>query len=567
MIEDLEKEELEKIREEYKNKIKQEKKEYIILNKREEADEEDIVKILLRGRGIKEEEKFLKASLDDLEENIFLNEEKVVARIISALMKKEKIGIYGDYDGDGISGCALGVNILRGLGGDICYYINDRFTEGFGINKKGVEELSQKKVKLIITVDNGIAGVEGVKRAQELGIDVIVTDHHEPNEEIPDCLIIDPKQKDCPYPNKDITGVGVLFKILLKVCIFFKRKNLALKNLDLVALGTVTDMAPLVGENRVFVKNGLILFNWEKGKEQYKVLKRLWNLNRNIKSYDLGFILGPMINAESRLYGRPVRAIEFLISEDPRKIEELAIELIEINHKRKEIMEKQILLGEELVNPEKDLIFIYHPFIEEGLAGLISSRLMDQYEKPTIVLGSDREGNLKGSGRSFGNFNLKENIDKVSKLLLKYGGHELACGLSLKEENLVTVRNILETNAKRFYQGEREVKKGEIDLLIKVEEINEALLEKLQILEPFGIGFKKPIFLIREVRASSVNYLKEIHSKFLYQGIEFISFNNILEGNKKYNVLGFPKINEFKGKRTIQFMIESILEEDSLVEG
>ncbi|MCI0502648.1 MAG: single-stranded-DNA-specific exonuclease RecJ [Fusobacteria bacterium] len=518
---------------------------------------------ILKSREIKEEiNEFLSIDFNKISEDKYLNQEIAADIIYNKIKENKLIGIYGDYDADGITGTAVGYNIIKALGGRVTYYINDRFKEGFGICVSGVEKLAAEKTDLIITVDNGISGVEGVKKAKELGIEVIITDHHEPNEELPDALIIDPKQKNCPSKNKEITGVGVLFKILLEVCKKFNKEVIAKKEMDLVALGTVADMGPLTGENRTIVKAGLMIWNLDKGKSGIKRLIEKIGINKEISTYELGYVIAPILNAESRLMGRPEKSIRLLTNKNTDLIDKDIDYLIEINDKRKSMVEEQIGIGDQLIDPDKYLFFIYDQRITEGIAGLIASRLMETYRRPTIVLGKTREGFYKGSGRSTAKFNLKKALDKNSKLLLNYGGHNLACGLSVNEDNISLVKSFLETEGKMLLEKENNDEKIIIDWQLQTEDINKKTVDELCSLEPFGIGFNKPVFIVKNIDIKNISVLKEIHSKFNYQGVDFIAFNQLLQRGR-YHVIGFPQINKYNGRENYQFLIREVIAEDT----
>jgi single-stranded-DNA-specific exonuclease len=527
----------------------------------------NIVNQILKSRNIElDYNEFIEVNFNKIYEDRYLNQDEAEKKIMEAIERKEKIAIYGDYDADGITGTAIGLNILRGLGADTTYYINDRFTEGFGINEKGVIALHKEKVDLIITVDNGIAGIEGVRKAKELGIEVIITDHHEPNSEVlPDCLIVDPKQPDCFSMNKEITGVGVLFKILLNICKKIGKETIAKKEMDLVALGTVADMAPLIGENRLIVKTGLMIWNHPKGKYGIKKLIEKTGINKEVSAYELGFIFAPILNAESRLRGKPVLGITVLTSNNNNEIDKAVDELVEINNKRKEMLEQQIQIGESLIDPEKNLFFIYDNRITEGIAGLIASRIMDSYKVPTIVLAKTNEGYYKGSGRSIQDFNLKKALDKNSKLLKNYGGHKLACGLTIEEDNLMLVKNFLETEGKMQLENKEAIDNIYIDSKLTIEDLNMDLIDSLNKLEPFGNGFGRPLFLIEEINADNIIYMKDVHSKFSIKGIDFIAFNKLLNKGNKISFVGNPQINSYKGRQNIQFVIKEILEEGTKI--
>ncbi len=546
-----------------KDNLKKRTKRYFLKKQKDN----DIVNQILKSRNIElEYNDFIEVNFNKIYEDRFMNQEEVENKIMEAINKKVKIAIYGDYDADGITGTAIGLNILRSLGADTTYYINDRFTEGFGINEKGVVALNKEKVGLIITVDNGIAGIEGVKKAKELGIEVIITDHHEPNSEVlPDCLIVDPKQPNCPSLNKDITGVGVLFKILLNICQKLGKELIAKKEMDLVALGTVADMAPLIGENRLIVKTGLMIWNHSKGKYGVKKLIEKTGVKKEITAYELGFIFAPILNAESRLRGKPILGITILTSNNTKEIDKAVDELIEINNKRKEMLEQQIQIGESLIDPEKNLFFIYDNRITEGIAGLIASRIMDSYKVPTIVLGKTHDGYYKGSGRSIKDFNLKKALDKNSKLLKNYGGHKLACGLTIEQDNLILVKTFLETEGKMQLENKEAIDNIYIDSKLTIKDLNMELMDNLNKLEPFGNGFGRPLFLIEEISTENITYMKEVHSKFSINGIEFIAFNKLLNKGNKLSFVGNPQINSYNGRQNIQFVIKEILEEGTKI--
>ncbi len=539
--------------------LKKRKKRYIL----RERTEKDLADHILKSRNIGESlEEFSSIPFQRLYEERFLNQEEAEKKIIRALDQKKKIAIYGDYDADGITGTAVGVNILRGLGGDVIPYINDRFDEGFGIHPKGVEALAWEKASLIITVDNGIAGIEGVEKARELGIEVLVTDHHEPNSTLPDCLIVDPKQPGCPYSNKEITGVGVLFKILLQVCRHYGKEALAKKEMDLVALGTVADMAPLLGENRTLVKAGLLIWNHEKGKYGIKQLLKELGINREVTAYELGFLIAPAFNAESRLKGKPLHGLNVLTSRKKEEMEEGAKELVALNEKRKAMLEEQLTLGDQLIEEDKELFFIYHERIAEGIAGLIASRLLETYGRPVIVLGRTKEGIYKGSGRSIPGFDLKKALDKNAPLLLKYGGHKQACGLSVSQENLQAVKSFLETEGKMVLGGKERIEEISLDGELFAEDLQPEAIERMMALEPYGIGFQKPQFLLRGVIPGEVSLMKELHSKFSWGNADILAFNRQVEEGKALDITGIPGINEYRGKRRVQFIVKDIIEED-----
>ncbi|MEI7884508.1 MAG: single-stranded-DNA-specific exonuclease RecJ [Clostridia bacterium] len=530
-----------------------------------------VLERLLKQRGIGEDlEAFFAANISDIEDFSLLNLQKGKERLLKALTKKEKITIYGDYDVDGITATALAYNILSALGAEVNYYINDRFQAGFGINTAGVEEIAKWGTQLILTVDNGIAGNSAVTRAKELGMEVIVTDHHEPNAVLPDCLIIDPKQVGCASTYKDLTGVAVVFKLMYCLCEEKNCKNLALRNMDLVAFGTVCDCGKLLGENRVFVRNGLKLINWgEKTAIGFAAMKEVNQLKKEINAYHLGFVFGPQLNAEGRLEGSPLDGVKLLTTNDKEEALAIAQRLVGLNKKRQVLLEEQLETVEMLVDVRKAFIIIYLADLHEGIIGLLAGRLKERYARPVIVLTLDKDGNYKGSGRSACGYDLKAALDKVAKLLLKYGGHAEAAGLSISCENIMTVKNILETDAAMRISKEKIRKQIFLDVILSQEEIDIKLAEDLQLLEPFGQGFSKPKFLLKNIVAEGIVLMSEgKHTRFKSENCDFLCFNiNNVFAKKVYDVIGFPTINEWQGRRSLQFIVEELLEKNEIFAG
>ena len=522
-----------------------------------------VLERLLKQREIEEAiESFCAADISGIKDYALLNLQAGKARLLEALAKKEKITIYGDYDVDGITATALVYNVLTGLGAAVNYYINDRFQAGFGINSDGVMEIASWGTQLILTVDNGIAGTLAVAKAKELGIEVIVTDHHQPNEFLPECLIIDPKQIGCPSTYKDLTGVAVAFKLMYLLCEEKNCKNLALRNLDLVAFGTVCDCGKLLGENRIFVRNGLKLMNWgEKTAVGFAALKTVNQLKKPVNAYHLGFVFGPQINAEGRLEGSPLDGVRLLTTKDKEEALTIANRLVGLNKKRQVLLETQLEMVENLVDVRKSFIIIAMADLHEGIIGLLAGRLKERYARPVIVLTLDKEGNYKGSGRSACGYDLKAALDKVSKLLLKYGGHTEAAGLSLSSENLHVVKNLLETDAAMRISKEKIQRQLVLDLLLSKAELNISLAEDLQLLEPFGQGFSKPKFLLKNIVPESIVLMSEgKHTRFKAENCDFLCFNTSDVTEKTYDVIGFPAINEWQGRQNLQFIVEELLD-------
>jgi len=566
--------------EEKRKRLLEEKKNHqkryrLRLKKSDSADQEESTSLhpllvsLLKDRGIEKPEAFVRCPIGDLIETPMLHQEEAEERIFRAIKDKEPITIYGDYDADGVTSVALGLNLLRDLGATVDYYINNRFSEGFGIGKTGVEELAVRGTRLIITADNGIAGHEAIARAKELGMEVLVTDHHEPNGDVPHGIVVDPKQPGCPYPNKNLVGVAVLFKILHGVCKRLNKKRRAFHELDLVALGTVTDVAPLLGENRILVKNGLKLMNPSSLGPNKSVrpgilaLRQVASLSptEDVNAYHLGFIFGPMINAEGRLDGVPDNAVRLLTTSDPQEATELARKLRDKNDKRKKLVEDLYGTCLRLIDPEKKIFVLADASFDEGVVGLLAGRLKQDFYTPAIVLGIDKQGRCKGSGRSREGFNLKKELDKLSGFLVSYGGHEMACGLTIEQKNMDVLKNLLETQAQRILQDEAK-ECIRIDAKLSLEDISLKLVEDMALLEPFGEGFPRPKFLLEAFEPLDISLSKSgLHTRMKAKTaagiIDVWAFGQIIKEKKEArSLIGFPLINEFRGRRSISFRAE-----------
>ena len=525
--------------------------------RREGAGIHPLVAGLLAGRGIDGDlETFLDAPVGGILNEKMKGQQEAARRIGQAVEAGEPITIYGDYDADGVTSTALGVGLLERLGARVDFYINDRFAEGFGIGVPGVEAIHRRGTRLIVTCDNGIAGVQAIRRARELGMDVVVTDHHEPGESLPDCVVVDPKQPGCSYPNKEITGVGVLFKVLRDVCADRGLEKLPLRELDLVALGTVADVAPLTGENRVFVKNGLKLMNWDRARPGIRAFKEVAGI-QEVKSYHLGFVLGPMINAEGRLDGSPEVAVRLLTTTSMEEATGAARQLQAANKRRQELLEGQYELAESLLEPQKDLFFLADGRFHEGIVGLIASRLKENFGRPAIVLGRDGQGRYKGSGRSVPGIHMKELLDKMSGLMEGYGGHAMACGLTVAEENLVVLKNMLETEVKKKMAGRPPGREVPVDGVLGWEDLDMALARGLERLEPFGQGFPRPKFLVEGFVPDRLGYSKDgKHTRMDKEKVTCWRFGERIEEDGPFRLVGYPDVNEFRGTVSLQFKVE-----------
>ena len=529
---------------------------------------------ILINRGIENEAEaslFLNSTLFDLPSPYLMKGmDKAVERIKKALDNREKIAIYGDYDVDGVTSTALFYTFMKGLGANIAYYNPDRMKEGYGVNAEAVRKLAGDGVTLIISGDCGITAVKEVEEARSLGVDFIVTDHHKPPEELPNAVsILNPQLSDCKYPGKGITGVGVVFNLVialrraLREDGFFGKEepNLA-EYLDLVALGTVADCAPLMDVNRIFVREGIK--RMEKPKRiGILALKEASSINGGITSYDLGFKLGPRINASGRL-SSAAKAVELFISEDIEDAREIAKALSRENSNRQNIegeILKQALTQVELdpgVLRENSIVLAsrgWHP----GIIGIVASRIVERYERPVIMIAVDEGGTGKGSGRSVKGVNIYAALSECRELLLQFGGHEQAAGLSIREESIGELRDMFERAISGL--GADYTATLDIDCAVTLDDVTETLVSELGQLEPYGIGNPEPVLLAESVEVISKRVFKDKHIglKVRQGGKPFDAvWFNATEGvdiPDRIDLVFTPEFNAWNGKKEIRLKI------------
>lgn len=423
--------------------------------------------------------------------------DKAAARLRRAIDSFERIAIYGDYDADGVTATALLFSYLQTCGANAMYYIPDREKEGYGMNLAAVEQLAENGVKLIITVDNGIASHQEIARAKELGMDVVVTDHHRPQETLPEALaVVDAWRQDVSCPCRNFSGVGVAFQLVAALEMEDGDPRSLLENYaDLAAIGTIGDVVPLVGENRALVKAGLRLLQ-EPEREGIRALIREASMEgRTMNAVNVAFTLVPRINATGRM-SHADRAVTLLVSEDPEEAQSLAQDICEYNDQRKKA-EMEILrkVGEQL-SQEPDRLLDRVLVVEgedwhHGVIGIVAARLVEKYGKPCIVL-SLTGGEARGSGRSVEGFSLFEAVSACAPLLTRYGGHPMAAGMTLPLENVAQFRHRL--NAFAAQQGEMPVPELTLDCRLNPATLQVKLCDMLAQLEPFGEGNPPPLF-------------------------------------------------------------------------
>ena len=428
--------------------------------------------------------------------------QKAVDRINEAIENEEKILVYGDYDADGITSTVLLVETLISMGANVSSYIPNRFEEGYGPNKEAFTKIIDSGITLIITVDNGIAGVEEVDLANELGCDVIVTDHHKIQDTIPNAYaIIHPEHPEGNYPFKKLAGVGVAFKLahaLLEIFPDFL--------LDLVAIGTIADMVSITDENRIFVKQGLELIN-EDPRIGLKMLLELSGIDTKIDEQTVGFYIAPKLNSIGRMDSAKL-GLTFLMAEEPVTARALAEQIEQYNIQRKQVTEdivKDVISKiENSEKKQKNVIMVsgeYH----EGVLGIVASNIVEKYQKPVFIM-NEKEGVLKGSARSIFDFNIYVAMNKISDLFLAFGGHTLAAGFSFEKSNFEKIEEFLDNEFEEFKQNNDLKANKNIDIVTSLEDISYQFLNSLDALKPYGMDFEKPTVLIENAMVLNKAY-------------------------------------------------------------
>ena len=515
-------------------------------------------------------EKFLSPTRNDFHDPFLMPDMKIaVDRIIKAIETKEKIMIYGDYDVDGITSITVLKQFLadRGIVADT--YIPNRLDEGYGLNKKAIEEIAKQNYTLMITVDCGISGIEEVEYANSLGIETIITDHHEQAETIPNALaVVDAKRKDNKYPFNQLAGVGVVFKLIQAIgfSLGLEEKEY-LKYLDLVCVGTISDIVPLVDENRVIAKLGLKLVEVTRNLGLKTLLDTVGY--KKIDSITISFGVAPRINACGRM-GYQEEALNLFLTKNLEEAKEISNKLNEYNKERQD-KEKRIFAEaiEKIEKGEKDksCIILGNENWHHGVIGIVASKVTDMYFKPSILICFEEQGDGKGSGRSIPGFDLHEALTKCDKYIEKFGGHSMAIGITVKRDNFEEFKKEFEEYAKNS-DIDRIIPIIYIDEEITLKDINLKAVQELQLLEPFGEGNKMPLFLYKSLKIDSIRALSEgKHLKLTLKDdnmvIDAIGFNmgeytnDYLIGDK-IDIVGNLEINSFNGIDKVQINLKDI---------
>ena len=551
----------------------------------EELKVDDLIASLLVQRGIRsfaEAEAFFRPKLSDLiDPFLFKNMDLAVDRLSEAINKNEKVLLFGDYDVDGTSAVALLWDILHPLLPKLDFYIPDRYKEGYGLSKQGIDFALENGFSLIITLDCGIRSVDLIAYGKAEGIDFIVCDHHNPGDELPDAIVLNPKQKDCPYPFKELSGCGVGWKLLSG---YYQKNGLGqeplYRRLDLVAISIGADIVSVLGENRILAFHGLMQLNAQPA-PAFRILLERAKRAFPVTLTDVVFSIAPRINAAGRIRsGR--HAVRFMISQSEEEINELADAIEQDNEQRKALDQQITLEAIEQIETDDQLknghsLVVFNDNWHKGVVGIVASRLVEQYFKPTIVL-TLSNGMVTGSARTVNNFDVHEAITACSEFLEQFGGHRHAAGLSLRPENLVHFQKRFEQFVAENLHPDDRFPEQQIDAELSFDQLFLSNENRMHIprfkrildqFEPFGPGNMKPVFLAQNVYSMENRILKEAHLKmrvtqpFHDVALEVIGFNLAEKQDDVASGMPFQMAftlenNSWKNKQTLQLNAKDI---------
>lgn len=523
---------------------------------------------LLLNRGIADEaaaRQFIAGSLGDLHDPLLLKGmEAAVKRTAAALQAKELITIYGDYDVDGITATSLLYNVLRELGANIGYYIPERQTEGYGLHSEALEKIAASGTSLLITVDCGISASEEVLAVPAL--DIIITDHHQPPEIVPAAFaVINPKQPGCLYPEKELAGVGVAFKFCQALLQHLGNPLDCLEYLDIVAVGTVADLVPLTGENRLLVKFGIEKLR-KTGNLGLQALMTSCGLqNAAVDAGKIGFVIAPRLNASGRLQ-HAAAGVELLTSSDTDRVSTIAAELNQTNAERQDVEQQILETVEELLkdtdwNSVKALVVAGEGW-HSGVIGIVASRLVERYHRPTVLI-SICDGIGKGSCRSIPGFDMYAGLKSCSDLLLQFGGHRQAAGLSINEADIPAFKQRFMDIADKTLTADDLFPKLQIDVTVSLQELNTAFIEQISCLEPFGMGNPSPVLASLPVELQSMSAFgkEKRHLRLWVQentvNSEAIAWNKgdwaeVFTCKCPTEIAFVPELHEWQGRRSVR---------------
>ena len=535
-----------------------------------------LVSAVLAARGVESPEQaavFLERE-DKLTLSPFLMKDmdKAAERVQQALARREKIAVFGDYDVDGITATCILVDYLKGRGADVVHYIPRRIEDGYGLSCDAIRGLYDQGVRLLVTVDCGITGVEEVDYANSIGLDVVITDHHECREVLPRAAaVVDPHRPDCTYPFKHLAGCGVALKLVLALGGPDREGSLFARYCTLAAIGTVADVMQMSGENRTIVSQGLAALERSDFIGLHALLHEAGLSGREVSSVQIGFILAPRINAAGRM-GEADKAAELLLCTDPEAAERMAKELCALNRERQNVEQEIYTQAEEMIGQmpdrQRSALVLESSRWHQGVVGIVASRLSEKYSRPSFMIHLNGSTG-KGSCRSWGGFNLFAALENCKDLLLGFGGHELAAGFTIDRSNIPAFRDRMNEYARSYCNGRQPEPALEIDAAIAhPADVTLEEMEALSVLEPYGSGNARPVFcllgatLLRTQNVGQNRHLKLRLGKGCAQ-FDGIFFSTVAERcgcavGDRVDAAFYLQINEFRGSRTVQLQMVDI---------
>ena len=550
----------------------------VCLLQKELGVHETICKLLAQRRinSLEKAKRFFRPNKQNIHDPMVMkNMSEAIGRIKKAIDKKEKILIYGDYDVDGTTAVAMVFSFFKSFYTHLSYYVPDRYTEGYGISFKSIDFAFENDVKLIIALDCGIKAIDKVDYAKLKGIDYIICDHHLPGKNIPDGIILNPKQVDCKYPFKELSGAGVGYKLLQAFC---EKNNIGIEKaniyLDLLAISIGADMVPIVEENRVLAQYGMEKLNTSPTLGVKAILKNA-KIDRKVNMRDVGFSIGPRINAAGRV-SHASKAVELLLTPCEISANNVSNEVSINNSVRKVLDEKTtkealaILLSDDK-HQKKKSTFVYSDCWHKGVLGIVCNRIQESYYRPTIVL--TKNGDIyTGSARSVHGYDLYEAINSCSNILESFGGHAFAAGLTIQSKNIKEFEQRFEKIVQNTISEKQLKPTIEIDTELPLNNIQNGFFKLLNQFEPFGVGNEQPIFKCKNVKAvkGSVRVVGQKHIKMdlveknkpkvLISSIAFNQINHLknLLNENSFDICYSLEINDWKGKKTLQAVIKDM---------
>ncbi len=550
--------------------------EKLCLKLSEETGIEKSITRILVSRGIDTKEKtemFLKSDMKNLNNPFLLKDmDKAVLRIKKAVENREKIAIYGDYDVDGITGVTILMMYLKHIGADVFYYIPDRLKDGYGLNMEAMKTVREKGANLIITVDCGITANEEIKWVNENGMEAVITDHHKCPEILPEAAaVVNPKREDSDFPFDGLAGVGVAYMLIKAMSDDNLSEDIENEIIALTALGTVADIVPLVCENRIIVKTGLDIIRKRGCKGLNELLDAAQIPAETVNSTVLSFQIAPRINAAGRM-GSAENGVTLFVSDNPYEMKAIASSLNEQNLLRQEVEKTiyeeasgRIRSSKEYKN--ENILVVAEKGWHSGVIGIVASKLTDEFYKPSIMI-TFEDGIGKGSLRSVKGFNIYEALKSVSHLLEKFGGHELAAGLTIKEENFEEFKKQISAYAKENMDFKCTVRELGIDSEITEDDMTVEFAEKVSMLEPFGMANPQPVFVVKKAKVlRSTDFKEGKHLRLTVSkkntilnavGFSLGKYASSLKKDEEIYIAGTAGINDFRGEKSFQMRIKDI---------